>query len=75
MTRRDVARRGKPGTPIRRAQSSVRHRSEQTLFGLPLIDIASGPDPERGEKHGRARGIIAIGDEARGWLWEKKRAA
>jgi hypothetical protein len=33
-----------------KSKPSVRHRSQQTLFGLPLIDIASGPDREHGEK-------------------------
>jgi hypothetical protein len=46
----------------------VRVRSERSYSGLPLYDIAYGPDSEMGEKHGKARGIIAIGDEARGWL-------
>ncbi len=60
-------------TPIQRrkekkAAKTVRMRSEKTLFGLPLLDIASGPDPDRGEERGTAHGIIAIGDEARGWL-------
>jgi hypothetical protein len=47
---------------------SIRKRSERTFAGLPLVDIAYGPDPERGEGHGTAHGIIAVGDEARGWL-------
>src|ERR1700716_3870458 len=43
-----------------------RYRSEVMLMGLPVIDIALGP---RGtELYGRARGIIAIGDIATGWL-------
>ena len=42
----------------------VRKRSEKKLFGLPLYDIAIGADPEKDEKRGRARGIIAIGDIA-----------
>lgn len=46
----------------------IRKRSAQTLFGLPLIDIALGPDLEKGEIRGRAYGIIAIGDIARGWF-------
>ena len=51
-------------TPCR----GVRKRSAETLFGLPLYDIAFGPDPEKGEMRGHARGIIAIGDIATGWL-------
>jgi hypothetical protein len=49
-----------------RSAKSIRRRSVQTLFGLPLVDIAYGPDPERGEKCGRAEGIIALGDRAQG---------
>jgi len=46
----------------------VRKNSEATLWGLPLLAIAFGPDPEKGEMHGHARGIIAIGDIATGVL-------
>ncbi len=40
-------------------------RSARTLFGLPLVHIASGGDPE-GKKMRVASGIIAIGDTAIG---------
>lgn len=43
-----------------------RHRSQVTLFGLPLYDIALGPDPRKDELRGHAVGIIAIGDIATG---------
>ena len=43
-----------------------RWRSNIVLFGLPLVDIAQGPDGD--EKIGKARGIIAIGDQAIGWI-------
>lgn len=43
-----------------------RYRSELRLFGLPLIDIATGPHGD--EPRGTARGIIAIGDVATGWF-------
>lgn len=46
----------------------VRKRSSRTLWGLPLYDIALGPDPERNEVRGHARGILAIGDMATGVL-------
>lgn len=46
----------------------IRKRSQQTILGLPLVDIAIGPDPEKNEVRGHARGIIAIGDIATGWL-------
>ena len=50
------------------AYRGIRKRSTRTLFGLPLLDIALGPDPEAGEMRGHARGIIAIGDIAKGGI-------
>ncbi len=44
----------------------VRRRASFQLFGLPLYDIAVGPDPERGELRGHARGFLAVGDMATG---------
>jgi hypothetical protein len=44
----------------------VRRQSFRTLYGLPLWDIALGPDPDRNEVRGHARGIVAIGDIATG---------
>lgn len=46
----------------------TRKRSGRMICGLPLYDIALGPDLEKGEARGHARGIIAIGDVATGWL-------
>ena len=43
-----------------------RYRSQATLFGLPVIDIALGPFGQ--ERRGKAKGIIAIGDMATGWI-------
>lgn len=48
--------------------TTIRKRSSQTLCGLPLYDIALGPNLATGETRGRARGIVAIGDSAVGWL-------
>lgn len=45
-----------------------RFRSETTVFGMPLVDIAMGPRPEFGEMRGKARGFVAIGDDARGFI-------
>lgn len=56
-------RRGSAG-----AFRGVRRRSTSTFAGLPLYDLAWGPDPERGESRGHAKGIIAIGDIATGVL-------
>jgi hypothetical protein len=44
----------------------VRFQSTVGIGDIPLIAIATGPDPERGEFRGHARGIIAIGDMATG---------
>ena len=46
----------------------IRKRSYATICGLPLVDIAIGPDPSTGRLRGHACGIIAIGDTARGVL-------
>jgi hypothetical protein len=59
------------GRPIvevltRGGQWGRRFRSRTTLFGWPIVDIAMGPGP--GERIGKARGIIAIGDSAVGML-------
>ncbi len=43
-----------------------RYRSETTLFGLPLIDVAIGAT--HSETRGSARGIFAIGDKAKGFV-------
>ncbi|MFM9956790.1 MAG: hypothetical protein ACKVZJ_01830 [Phycisphaerales bacterium] len=43
-----------------------RYRSTATVFGMPFLDIATGPRPDAGEMYGHARGFIAIGDVATG---------
>lgn len=43
-----------------------RYTSAATVFGMPLISIATGPRPDAGEPFGRAKGFIAIGDTATG---------
>jgi predicted Ser/Thr protein kinase len=49
---------------LRRAMG-FEYRSKATLFGLPLVHIATGPHPVTGRRR-VATGIIAIGDIARG---------
>jgi hypothetical protein len=44
----------------------VRHRSSAAIGDLPLVSIAVGPDPAKGEMRGHARGVIAVGDIATG---------
>lgn len=61
---RQVALQGACGGRYR----GVRKRSETELLGLPLWEIATGPDPENGEIRGHAKAIIAIGDIATGFL-------
>lgn len=46
----------------------VRRQSSRTFCGLPLWAVAYGPDWERGEMRGHARGIFALGDIATGWF-------
>lgn len=43
-----------------------RWRSKATVWGKPLIHIASGPGPDG--IRGKARGFIAIGDDAMGFV-------
>ena len=50
------------------AYRGIRKRSSRCFWGLPLYDIALGPDPTNGEMRGHARGIVAIGDFATGVL-------
>ena len=45
-----------------------RYRSALAIGDVPLLAIASGPDPEKGEFRGHARGVVAIGDMATGFL-------
>lgn len=61
---REVAMQGAYGGRYR----GVRKRSETELLGLPLWEIAMGPDPEKDEIRGHAKAIIAIGDLATGFL-------
>jgi hypothetical protein len=46
----------------------IRYNSETKFFGIPFVSIAMGPDIEKGEVRGHAKGIIAIGDIATGCL-------
>jgi len=55
------------GLPVR-AYRGLRRRASWGIGDLPWYDIALGPDFERGERRGHARGVIAIGDIASGFL-------
>jgi hypothetical protein len=44
----------------------VRRQSEYVFLGLPLYSIATGPDLEKGELRGHAKGVFALGDTATG---------
>ncbi len=46
----------------------TRYRSSFTILGIPFLAISKGPDMEKGEIFGHAKGIIAIGDVATGVL-------
>lgn len=71
----DSARCPECGRPLvdvlRRRQERVhyagrRWTSKRTIFGMPVVDVAYGP--REGEPRGKARGFIAIGDDALGVL-------
>jgi hypothetical protein len=47
---------------------TIRKRSRTRIAGLPLYEIAFGPQRSRGEAHGHAKALIAIGDQATGVL-------
>ncbi len=49
-----------------RGMRSRRYRSSATVFGMPFVDVATGPRPDAGEMFGHARGFISIGDTATG---------
>lgn len=62
---------------ISRPWSPFEYRSRRTLFGMPLLHVVMGRDPQTGrtrEARGffafgdRARGVVAFGGIARGWL-------
>jgi hypothetical protein len=46
----------------------IRKRASWGIGDIPFYDIALGPDLERGELRGHAKGIVAIGDLATGIL-------
>ena len=49
-----------------RRPGRVRYRSAAAIGDIPLLSIALGPDLEKGEMRGHARGVVAIGDTAMG---------
>ncbi len=49
-----------------RRPGRVRYRSAASIGDFPLVSVALGPDLEKGEWRGHARGVIAIGDIATG---------
>src|SRR5690606_37537625 len=46
--------------------SGRRYRSQATLLGWPLLEIATGPREDLGERYGKAKAWIAVGDVAIG---------
>jgi hypothetical protein len=52
-----------PGASVARG---IRKRSDYEYLGMPLWSIALGPDCDKGETRGHAKGVIAIGDTATG---------
>lgn len=45
---------------------SKRYTSPVHILGMPLVQIAFGPDPVTGAMRGRAKAFIALGDQATG---------
>jgi hypothetical protein len=61
----------RPEAPSMRAlrlQANTRYVSATRLLGLPLLAMATGPDPASGQVRGVAKGWIALGDVAIGVL-------
>jgi hypothetical protein len=50
------------------AFKGIRRQSAARLAGMPLWSVAIGPDPDKGEMRGHAKGIFAFGDIATGVL-------
>lgn len=55
---------GQPREAVQRVFGRV-YRSKTMVFGVPLVDIALGFDPNTGRTH-TAKGLVAIGDKAVG---------
>ena len=51
-----------------RSTRGVRKKASWGLGNLPMYAVAVGPDPERGEVRGHAKGIVAVGDIATGFV-------
>ncbi len=58
---------GAPVPAQRMKPWSLDYRSKKEWFGLPLLHVTSGPDPETGKER-LAKGIVAIGGRAKGVL-------
>lgn len=80
-TKKTNSRTGQPSHAMRRTSSArllharagrsariIRKRSKRKFFGMPLWEIARGPDPAKGERVGHARAILAVGDVADGLI-------
>jgi hypothetical protein len=62
---KQVSALGGGGVPFARG---IRKRASWGIGDIPIYDIAFGPDRERKEWRGHAKGIIAVGDFATGVL-------
>jgi hypothetical protein len=51
-----------------RRPGRVRYRSAAAIGDIPLVSVALGPDLEKGESRGHAKGVVAIGDTALGGI-------
>ncbi len=66
MSSRDSSRQPGGAAPGPCFAPGIRRRSDYEYLGMPLWSIALGPDLEKGEMRGHAKGVIAIGDIATG---------
>jgi hypothetical protein len=53
---------------VKGVSSGIRYESKSKLLGLPIVSIASGPNPQKNEDRGLAKGVIAVGDISFGVL-------
>lgn len=58
---------GEEGNKLRSKFAYFEYKSRTTIFGLPLLHVSGGQDPETGGIK-VAKGIVAIGERARGVL-------
>lgn len=64
--RRAVTAKGVSRTRRASGAGMIRKRSKAQILGVPLWEVARGPNPAKGERVGHARALFAVGDIADG---------